>query len=133
MKDIHAHRHIKRVTYLKRWYKRFSLENLSLIAYNEKCKGWVNETQLTETTKFKKFQQDYHIMQVSLQAEWKVVSDRLEGDQALLGLAKKSDDFQDQPWTLDFTESRARMRKKLRMLQKAKPKYLSKEEHVIST
>ena len=113
----------RRMQAIKYNYKCKSMDNEMVSNYNQKSKQWVFDVQSTETIKLTKFKQDYRVMHTSIENEWRELSMQLTGEQFIWG-----DTAKNVSWMLDFTEGKARMRKKLRIQHKENVTFLAKEK-----
>ena len=127
---------------LKKKTKSINYENAAFTKFSEKSRSWLNDIQSACIAQRQKFKIDYKLMQSSLESEWKNLLAQLGqehailavqnrslkwklGEQQLLGQTKRS--------RLDFTEGRARTRKKFRPNEKPCIEYQSKADKIMET
>ncbi|KAJ3373009.1 hypothetical protein HDU91_001442 [Kappamyces sp. JEL0680] len=128
LKDLDQSTRKHQMHRLKRKKKRMDAEHHAYIKFNDKTKQWVAETQSVGTAQKQKFKADYKLMQTSLEAEWISLVTQLGQEHAILAVEQ-----QESRWKLDFTEARARMRKKLRRNENKLIHYQSKAEKILET
>jgi hypothetical protein len=125
-KDLYSTSLKARQHKFKKKKKRLDLDHQIVIKYNEKTRQWVAETQTISLSQSRKYKIDYQLMQAGLSVEWNTLVNQLGQEHAIL--AKKSSEIR---WKLDFTEARARTRKKLRQNEDLFIAYQSKSEKVM--
>ncbi|KAJ3324756.1 hypothetical protein HDV06_006064 [Boothiomyces sp. JEL0866] len=113
---------------LKKLLKKTDSDKHVYIRYLEKSKASINEVFKTESEKKLKFRTDYSLMQTSIEFEWKSMLEQLGREKAIMG--QEHDDST--RWKLDFTEAKARIRKKMRRNQDVFVAYQSKAEKINS-
>jgi hypothetical protein len=114
------------LTKTRKQKKRNDLEMQLYNKYVEKSSSWIMETHLSESSKRKKYKADYKIMQSALEIEWKELNSQLNREKAILGVESEGITR----WKLDFTEAKARVRKKMRPNYDHFIHYQSKAEKV---
>nr|KAJ3422781.1 hypothetical protein HK105_006400 [Polyrhizophydium stewartii] len=115
-----------RYSKLKKQYKRMGLESEIFVKYLARAKTWTHDVQKMELARFQRFRQDYQLMISSIDADWMALSGSLERERAIWGPEAEKHIR----WKLDFTEARARMRKKMRRNNDAVVHYQSKFEKI---
>ncbi|CAG8433004.1 6306_t:CDS:10 [Ambispora gerdemannii] len=103
--------HSKRMTKLKRVYKRGTFEQDFFDQYKVKTNQWSKHIQDIEISRYYKSLQDNVDHDNYVRAEWAKTSVDLFRERALWG--PKSEVDKTSRWRLDFTEGRCRMRRKL--------------------
>ncbi|KAJ3272044.1 hypothetical protein HDV01_005996 [Terramyces sp. JEL0728] len=105
---------------LKKLLKRMESDKHVYVRFLEKSKVALNEIFKTELEKKQKFRNDYSLMQTSIEFEWKSMLEQLGREKAIMGLEHE----ENIRWKLgmfglskDFTEAKARIRKKMRRNQ----------------
>ncbi|KAJ3259318.1 hypothetical protein HK103_002516 [Boothiomyces macroporosus] len=116
---------------IKKILKKTDIDKHVYVRYLEKSKVSLNEIFKAEMEKKQKFRTDYALMQTSIEFEWKAMLEQLGREKAIMG----QDHDENIRWklglyhiTLDFTEAKARIRKKMRRNQDVFVAYQSKAE-----
>ncbi|KAI8930272.1 hypothetical protein BC831DRAFT_502404 [Entophlyctis helioformis] len=123
LKAVNRSRFLK----LKKQYKRMSLESEVFVKYLTKSKAWVQDVQKMESDRFQRFKQDYAVMVQSIDLDWTNLANGLFRERAVWG-----PDYEvDTRWKLDFTEAKARIRRKMRRNNDAVVHYQSKHEKIL--
>ena len=113
----------QRLKKLKKRKKNNEYENQIWMSLDEKAKVLVTETQMNCHAIRQKFKVDYKVMQSNLETEWRVILSYLAQEHAILEIPNKQ-----LRWKLDFTEAKARIRKKMKQNEKDTATYQSKSE-----
>ncbi|CAG8480599.1 18870_t:CDS:10, partial [Gigaspora margarita] len=124
--------HGKRMTKLKKLFKKASMDHEFFNQYRIKTTQWSRNIQEVETSRYYKSIQDNIDHDNYVRDEWTKTSADLFRERALWG-PKTSD--HESKWRLDFTEGRCRMRKKLEQNEELrlfsyKPKSSKHENHI---
>ncbi|CAG8523942.1 7035_t:CDS:10, partial [Paraglomus brasilianum] len=109
-RDTIKNSHTKRMTKLKRLYRKSSSELDFFNQYRVKTNQWAKNIQELETSRYYKNLQDHVDHDNYVRAEWSKTSADLFRERALW--SSKTDEGNVR-WRLDFTEGKCRMRKKL--------------------
>ncbi|CAG8446303.1 7064_t:CDS:10 [Dentiscutata erythropus] len=130
-KEYLKNMHGKRMTKLKKLFKKASMDQEFFNQYRIKTTQWSRNIQEVETSRYYKSIQDNIDHDNYVRDEWAKTSADLFRERALWG-PKTSD--HESKWRLDFTEGRCRMRKKLEQnedlrLFSYKPKSSKHENH----
>ncbi|KAI8897167.1 hypothetical protein BC833DRAFT_552950 [Globomyces pollinis-pini] len=112
---------------LKKMEKKSDLDKQIYARFMEKSKAWVSDCQKTEIMKRQKYKTDYILMQKTLESEWRSLVSQLGREKAILG----SEEEVGARWKLDFTEAKARIRKKIRKDPNTIQSYQSKAEKIL--
>ena len=111
---------------LKRKKKKTDINHQIFIKFSDKARTWISESQAANLVSRQKFKADYKLMQSSLELEWRNLLVHLGQENSILAVEKTEN-----RWKLDFTEAKARMRKKFRKNIDNFIAYQSKAEKIL--